>query len=175
MKFKNLSMCKYTLVSSLILISGLLSLPDAFAQSSQADKTIQEVVVISSRKPIAKSDVVGSVSSISEAEIEARMVNDMQQLFATTPGVGVKRRSAYGRMYNEGISIRGLGGKRVNILIDGARVPDAYTGYGRDVVEIDLLKRVEVLKGPSSALYGCLLYTSPSPRDRTRSRMPSSA
>ena len=25
------------------------------------------------------------------------------------------------------------------------------------------------------SLYGCLLYTSPSPRDRTRSRMPSSA
>ena len=25
------------------------------------------------------------------------------------------------------------------------------------------------------ARYGCLLYTSPSPRDRTRSRMPSSA
>ena len=24
-------------------------------------------------------------------------------------------------------------------------------------------------------VYGCLLYTSPSPRDRTRSRMPSSA
>ena len=171
MKFKNLSMCKYTLVSSLILISGLLSLPDAFAQSSQADKTIQEVVVISSRKPIAKSDVVGSVSSISEAEIEARMVNDMQQLFATTPGVGVKRRSAYGRMYNEGISIRGLGGKRVNILIDGARVPDAYTGYGRDVVEIDLLKRVEVLKGPSSALYGsdglagAVAYTTKDPSD----------
>ena len=171
MKFKNLSMCKYTLASSLILISGLLSLPDAFAQSSQADKTIQEVVVISSRKPIAKSDVVGSVSSISEAEIAARMVNDMQQLFATTPGVGVKRRSAYGRMYNEGISIRGLGGKRVNILIDGARVPDAYTGYGRDVVEIDLLKRVEVLKGPSSALYGsdglagAVAYTTKDPSD----------
>ena len=171
MKSKNLSMCKYTLASSLILISGLLSLPDAFAQSSQADKTIQEVVVISSRKPIAKSDVVGSVSSISEADIEARMVNDMQQLFATTPGVGVKRRSAYGRMYNEGIFIRGLGGKRVNILIDGARVPDAYTGYGRDVVEIDLLKRVEVLKGPSSALYGsdglagAVAYTTKDPSD----------
>ena len=26
-----------------------------------------------------------------------------------------------------------------------------------------------------AALYDCLLYTSPSPRDRTRSRMPSSA
>ena len=29
--------------------------------------------------------------------------------------------------------------------------------------------------GPRQALYLCLLYTSPSPRDRTRSRMPSSA
>ena len=28
---------------------------------------------------------------------------------------------------------------------------------------------------PDQATYGCLLYTSPSPRDRTRSRMPSSA
>ena len=29
--------------------------------------------------------------------------------------------------------------------------------------------------GPGSAINTCLLYTSPSPRDRTRSRMPSSA
>ena len=29
--------------------------------------------------------------------------------------------------------------------------------------------------GASGFLYSCLLYTSPSPRDRTRSRMPSSA
>ena len=31
------------------------------------------------------------------------------------------------------------------------------------------------VKRMSSAIYSCLLYTSPSPRDRTRSRMPSSA
>jgi len=32
-----------------------------------------------------------------------------------------------------------------------------------------------VLFGSRSKIYYCLLYTSPSPRDRTRSRMPSSA
>ena len=37
-------------------------------------------------------------------------------------------------------------------------LPDAHTGEG--------LKNLD---------YACLLYTSPSPRDRTRSRMPSSA
>ena len=32
------------------------------------------------------------------------------------------------------------------------------------------------IDGPSKVIYSpCLLYTSPSPRDRTRSRMPSSA
>ena len=32
-----------------------------------------------------------------------------------------------------------------------------------------------VQQGPLNQAYLCLLYTSPSPRDRTRSRMPSSA
>ena len=33
----------------------------------------------------------------------------------------------------------------------------------------------EVKKGAADRSYGCLLYTSPSPRDATLSRMPSSA
>ena len=47
-------------------------------------------------------------------------------------------------------------------------------------VEI-LTNAVKVTLGPKGRnviidkAYGCLLYTSPSPRDRTRSRMPSSA
>ena len=40
------------------------------------------------------------------------------------------------------------------------------------VYGINYLKGIHMFK-PSS--YFCLLYTSPSPRDRTRSRMPSSA
>ena len=45
----------------------------------------------------------------------------------------------------------------------------------------ELLRRLHVkengkiIEGAEAFLYVCLLYTSPSPRDRTRSRMPSSA
>ena len=35
--------------------------------------------------------------------------------------------------------------------------------------------RLKKMKGKFKLYYSCLLYTSPSPRDRTRSRMPSSA
>ena len=39
-----------------------------------------------------------------------------------------------------------------------------------------VIRALETFAQPSSAhVYTCLLYTSPSPRDRTRSRMPSSA
>ena len=34
---------------------------------------------------------------------------------------------------------------------------------------------IEGIGGPEGRAYGCLLYTSPSPRDRQKSRMPSSA
>ena len=34
---------------------------------------------------------------------------------------------------------------------------------------------MKIDKGEFVAIVGCLLYTSPSPRDRTRARMPSSA
>ena len=41
--------------------------------------------------------------------------------------------------------------------------------------DIDKLIQIQNLSQRGINLDGCLLYTSPSPRDRTRSRMPSSA
>ena len=43
-----------------------------------------------------------------------------------------------------------------------------------DTVEVGTLLGL-IKEGTSSTFKTCLLYTSPSPRDRTRSRMPSSA
>ena len=44
----------------------------------------------------------------------------------------------------------------------GGAAPGAAPGYGYGMICLN-------------TVYTCLLYTSPSPRDRTRSRMPSSA
>ena len=49
-------------------------------------------------------------------------------------------------------------------------IPDKLTDEnGKKLTEEDMTD------GDVYLIYGCLLYTSPSPRDRTRSRMPSSA
>jgi len=56
---------------------------------------------------------------------------------------------------------------------EGSILPmSGHKGYGLSMV-IDIL--TGALSGGGCSRKGCLLYTSPSPRDRTRSRMPSSA
>jgi len=56
------------------------------------------------------------------------------------------------------------------------------TGSGKTFTVANVIEQVQkptlILahnKTLAAQLYSCLLYTSPSPRDRTRSRMPSSA
>ena len=60
--------------------------------------------------------------------------------------------------------------------VDGPNWKVAYDGY-LDYYHLPILHRetfgTEI--GNKANYYSCLLYTSPSPRDRTRSRMPSSA
>ena len=50
-------------------------------------------------------------------------------------------------------------------------------GYYEDLGKIGIMEEstLEIIKITCIPHEGCLLYTSPSPRDRTRSRMPSSA
>ena len=142
----------------IFLFLSLSTLLPVNVYSQNNEDEIEEVVTISSRLPINLSEVVGSVNTISQEEIEARSVNDLNQLMENTVGVNVPRAAggSTSRSYNEGVTIRGIGDSRVNILVDGVRVADAYLsgGFGKDLIDTELLKRVEILKGPSSALYG---------------------
>ena len=56
------------------------------------------------------------------------------------------------------------------------------TGFAADAVRAQVPElerrhgvRLELVYNAKAEIWNCLLYTSPSPRDRTRSRMPSSA
>ena len=59
----------------------------------------------------------------------------------------------------------------IRLVLDDARMEACHGAVDRPAVQVEAA--VAQFRVPSD--YACLLYTSPSPRDRTRSRMPSSA
>ena len=64
-----------------------------------------------------------------------------------------------------------MSGSATLLPVDAADFFDQ--GLADPIDPIDLVAPPAVI--PSAPVKACLLYTSPSPRDRTRSRMPSSA
>lgn len=128
---------------------------------------MSQIVVTATRTPVKIEDLAVTVSIRTDEQIADEMATDIKDLVRFEPGISVQRQparfnaalSATGRAGNEGFNIRGIGGNRVLIQVDGVRVPDGFNfgaqSAGRgDYVDIGLIKSVEILRGPSSALYG---------------------
>ena len=70
---------------------------------------------------------------------------------------------------------------RVKLYVNGAQQTFTFTTYGTGTITGDIKhlnesgQTFQINSRPGKSYYGCLLYTSPSPRDRLLSRMPSSA
>jgi len=138
----------------------------AWAQEGVRVAALGEVVVSGSRSEQNKDDLPASVEVIDRAEIESQQIHDIRDAVRDLPNVSVKRAPARfglaagntGRDGNAGFNIRGLDGNRVLLLTDGIRTPRSYVfsanAFGRDYFDIGLIERIEIIKGPASALYG---------------------
>ncbi|WP_238945522.1 TonB-dependent hemoglobin/transferrin/lactoferrin family receptor [Vandammella animalimorsus] len=127
------------------------------------DKELPAVVVTGTRSERTLREVPASAQVVEEQALQERQLGDIRELAETVPGVTVERRSNRmtinsrdGRSGNAGFNIRGLEGNRVLMLVDGVRMPRGYSfgASSRDNVDFGLVERVEIIKGPSSALYG---------------------
>jgi len=131
----------------------LFSFTAVSADEDHLESVDEELIVISSRIPTVASEVIGSVDSISSQDLDLKMIDGLAELVRFIPGVSAHKENQYGRSFTEDLHIRGIHGGAI-YLIDGQRISDSYTGYGRDIVDTDLLKKVEIMKGPSSIEYG---------------------
>ena len=136
----------------IFLLSFSLILPFSLSSEEETEQK-EEIVVVASRIPTIASEVIGSVTSIDNEQLQVQMIDGLEQLVRYVPGVSAHKESQYGRSLTEDVHIRGIHGGAI-FLIDGIRISDSYVGYGRDTVDTDLLKKVEILKGPSSVEYG---------------------
>ena len=138
------------------------------ASRAAAPATLGEVVVSGSRNEQLSDDLPLSIDVIDAKTLRDTQARDLREAVRNLPNVSVKRSPARfavggttasaGRDGNVGLNIRGLGGNRVLMLVDGIRMPRSYafrtTTFDREYLSLELLKRVELVRGPASALYG---------------------
>ena len=165
---------KWTGVSGFLVaaIFGMAFTAPASGQERESSDLIEELIVNATRLPRTIEDIAGTVSVITAEDIEREVVQDLDDLVRFQPGVSISTASRGG---HEGFSIRGIGGNRVLTVLDGIRSNDIYhagpASYGRDSMDTDNIKTVELIRGPASALYGAdaiggaVILTSREPRD----------
>ena len=137
--------------------------PDAAATDAQAKADAQglitqlsRVTLFADRQETAVLDVPAHVSVVTGADIERLGISDMQQLTRYLPGVTVARQTSATDPFNTfgGFTVRGVGGNRVQMLVDGSRVAERITDGTRDYLDLNFVRQVEVVRGPASVLWG---------------------
>ena len=108
---------------------------------------------------------VNSVETVREDKLEST-VTQLQRALANCMKEMAEMRKTFG-------AARGSVSQPNATMQKGNR-PPFNQARGAPMVNRNLRPRVPNMQG-TGGYRGCLLYTSPSPRDRTRSRMPSSA
>lgn len=112
----------------------------------------EEIVVTSSGIEKNRLYTMQPVDVVDTEEINEEMPVTATEVLKQIPGVSLS--SPAGGFFSNPI-IRGLGGRRVIMVIDGQRIDTektvGVTGY---FVEVQDLKQMEVMKGPGSVLYG---------------------
>ncbi len=146
---------------SFIIVSGALTsaamAQDAADEQAEEDGRIvlaaqlDEITVYATRNPLPAFDYPGAVSVIDREIIDDFNPSSIFDIFDAVPGAqinGGPRRSG------QVPAIRGVGGAGVLVLFDGARQSFLSGHDGRFFIDPDLVQAVEVVRGPTSALYG---------------------
>ena len=139
---------------SLALTASACATPAAAQSPSQADTVqyLDAIVVTAGRREQRISDVQASVEIIDQAEIETYSGASVTEVLRQSVGVDARTSGA-----NATVTIRGQvpsAGTSVLILVDGLPRTGKFGIANLNNYAIEDVERVEVIRGPMSALYG---------------------
>lgn len=124
----------------------------ALVQSPAPEQVLEPVVVTATRLAQPLQETASSITLIERQDIEDRLSADTLDLLRETPGVSILQSGGRGGITS--LFMRGAENDHTMVLIDGVKVNLGGGAFDfADVLAVNL-ERVEVLRGPQSALYG---------------------
>ncbi len=143
---------KKLLLASCVLYTLSLSAASADDAKKSKAKTLEEVTVTGTPLGQNADDIVAPVVVLSGEQLDDRKSNTLGETVSSIPGVTTT-------YFGPGVGrpvIRGLDGPRVAVLSDGLGTNDVSNISQDHAVTLEpfLADQIEVLKGPSTLLYG---------------------
>ena len=120
---------------------------------AQAPTRLPETVVIETRQAAPLADASPSVSRLDVTAATESGLTSLTGLLGGAPGVYATEQSGEGSVGS--LFLRGTNSSQTAVLLDGRRLPQGFSNsYEIGRYRIFGLSSVEILRGPSSSLYG---------------------
>jgi len=135
-----------------ILLGGTI-LAISGAAAAQEPLVLDEILVSGGRTPIGVDETGRAYTVITAEDLEAQGTRQVADALRRVPGLAVGRTGGVGGLTE--IRVRGAESNQVLVLIDGLEISPAGSGevdFGSLLVSD--IERIEVLRGPQSALFG---------------------
>lgn len=128
-------------------------LPGAVPLAAQDGALPLEGLVVTAAPTARSIDAVANhVTILSGDRLHALGVRSLADALRDVPGLDVVRGGSFGSVTS--VFLRGAESDHTLVLVDGVQVNQAGGGFDFEAVSTDNVERVEIVRGPTSALYG---------------------
>ncbi|HYR46366.1 MAG TPA: TonB-dependent receptor plug domain-containing protein, partial [Thermoanaerobaculia bacterium] len=123
------------------------------APAQQPAPVAESVVVTATLSPEEESHLGSATTVITRQKIEASGARTVLELLRAVPGLDVAQQGSDGSLTS--VFLRGANSTQTLVLVDGARVNSPFfSGYDFSALTTESVERIEIVRGPFSALYG---------------------
>ncbi len=139
--------------AALVAAALLLALVPARAAAQQPAPVSETVVVTATSTSEDEKNVGSAITVITRDQIERSGKASVLELLRTVPGLDVVRSGTPGAVTS--LFTRGTNSTQTLVLVDGVRMNSPFfAGYDWSAMTTENVERIEVVRGPFSALYG---------------------
>ena len=139
-------------------VAGLLGLAAwgahaQFPASSLSHPAISSMVVVTAMRSLQPAGTLRDTVVLTREDLDAAGTLSLADVLERRAGIQIRATGGPGQP--QGLFIRGTGTAHALVLVDGLRVGSATVGTTSiENIPLDLIERIEIVKGPLSSLYG---------------------